>query len=146
MRNKRFLQTTLFAVIMIALALASPNLRAADPPKSAPADSSQNNPAGPDALMDQSTEEKDEPVFDLKEATLHLKAGLKWYYQKKYLKAASEFEKAVEINPEYKEAYYYLGYSYYKMGNLDASRDAFNQAYELDSRFTPLPSSPVPGK
>ncbi|MBI1823194.1 MAG: tetratricopeptide repeat protein [Nitrospirae bacterium] len=90
----------------------------------------------PDAVP---TEISDEPLFDNQEARLHYQEGVQWYQKKSYEKAINALEKAVEANPEYKEAYYLLGYAYYEKGKMDLSREAFNQAYELDPLYSPLP-------
>jgi tetratricopeptide (TPR) repeat protein len=84
-------------------------------------------------------EVSDEPLFDNQEAALHYQKGVSLYQKRSYSKAAEELEKAIEINPDYKEAYYLLGYAYYKMGKIDLSREAFNQAYELDPKYSPNP-------
>jgi len=52
-------------------------------------------------------------------ANKHLKEGNKFYVQEKFKKASDEYEKALEMNPELKVAYLYLGTSYsslYKPG------------------------------
>ncbi len=85
------------------------------------------------------TEVSDEPLFDNQEAALHYQEGVSLYKKRSYSKAVEEFEKAIEINPDYKEAYYLLGYAYYKEGKMDLSREAFNQAYELDPKYSPNP-------
>ena len=96
----------------------------------------QNSPLP--AVQDTSVpDQTDEPLFDQQEALNHYKEGIKSYQKRKYRNAISELEKAIDINPDYKEAYYLLGYSYYKEGQMDPSRDAFNQAYELDRRYSP---------
>ena len=81
----------------------------------------------------------DEPLFDQKEALIHFKKGVERYQKRNYKDAVSELEKAIGINPDYKEAYYLLGYAYYKEGKMEPSRNAFNQAYDLDNRYSPLP-------
>jgi Tfp pilus assembly protein PilF len=85
------------------------------------------------------SEASDEPLFDTHEATLHYQQGVSLYQKRSYSKAAEELDKAIEINPDYKEAYYLLGYAYYKEGKIDLSREAFNQAYELDPKYSPNP-------
>ena len=139
---KRILFPALFsASFLLAISISPAPLRAGDPASAGPAAPAADEGAGlssPGAPVEKI--EKEEPLFNEKEARDHRNAGLKWYYKKNYKKAVAEFEIAVEINPDDKEAFYYLGYAYYKEDNLEASRNAFNQAYELDSRFTPLPS------
>jgi len=65
-------------------------------------------------------------------ANKHLKNANKFYVQEKYKKASVEYEKALELNPELKVAYLYLGTCYtslYKPGK-DTDR---NKEYEEKS-------------
>lgn len=53
-------------------------------------------------------------------ANKHFKSGNKFYTEEKYKKAISEYEAALQLNPELKSAFYYLGSSYimvYKPGD-----------------------------
>ncbi|MFI5304373.1 MAG: tetratricopeptide repeat protein [Nitrospiria bacterium] len=84
------------------------------------------------------TENSDEPLFDNQEAASHYQKGVQFYQKRIFAKSIEELEKAVEINPDFTEAYYLLGYAYYKEGKMDLSRDAFNQAYSLDPKYSPL--------
>ncbi len=57
---------------------------------------------------------------------------------------AQDFKKAVEYLEEYikrrpaPEAYYLLGYSYYKLKLFDRAEEAFNEVYLIDPDFVPL--------
>ena len=99
-----------------------------------PAGKAEMNPVSPAPA-----ENLEEPLFDNGEATLHFQKAVKLYQKKGYAGAIAELEQAIEINPDYKEAYYLLGYAYYKVGKMDRSRESFNQAYELDPKYSPLP-------
>lgn len=53
-------------------------------------------------------------------ANKHFKTGNKFYTEEKYKKAITEYEAALQFNPELKSAFYYLGSSYimvYKPGD-----------------------------
>jgi tetratricopeptide (TPR) repeat protein len=53
-------------------------------------------------------------------ANKHFKAGNKFYTEEKFKKAIGEYEAALQLNPELKAAFYYLGSSYmmvYKPGD-----------------------------
>jgi Flp pilus assembly protein TadD len=72
-------------------------------------------------------------------------AGLKAFARHRYAQAEVEFRKAVDADANSASAHFYLGYTYYKMGEptlrLDANklkaRDEFAKAFELDPAFTP---------
>jgi len=84
------------------------------------------------------TEVPEEPLFDDQLAAVYYQKAVQLYQKRNYSKAIDELEKAIEINPDQKEAYYLLGYAYYKEGKMNLSRDAFNQAYKLDPKYTPF--------
>jgi len=50
--------------------------------------------------------------------------------------AIAEYKKAVEINPEYAEAHFNLGLSYYRKGMYDEAIAAFNRAIEINPEYT----------
>ncbi len=62
-------------------------------------------------------------------ATSDAKAG------KEYEQAVDDFRAAVELDPEMKQAWNYLGYSHRKLGNLEASLSAYQEAIELDPNY-----------
>ncbi len=78
-------------------------------------------------------------LFDTGASEEHFKAGLALYDQKDYPGAIKEFDSAIQINPENSDAYYFIGYSYYKMDRMDEAMAVFDQAYEIDSKYSPLP-------
>lgn len=52
-------------------------------------------------------------------------------------KAVAELEEYVRLHPQDKKGFYYLGYTYYKKGNMDKAREAFGSAYLLDPDYAP---------
>ncbi|MBI5043450.1 MAG: tetratricopeptide repeat protein [Nitrospirae bacterium] len=87
-----------------------------------------------------------EELFDTKAAEEHFKKGLELYFQKEYSVAAKEFKEAANINPNSAKSYYFLGYSYYKLGMLKDAGEAFEQGYQLDPYYSPIPpAAPAEG-
>jgi Tfp pilus assembly protein PilF len=77
--------------------------------------------------------------------SLAIATGLKAFRQLRFTQAEIEFRKAVEADPNSAAAHFYLGYTYYKMGEptkrLDANKqkakEEFAKAFELDPNFKP---------
>jgi tetratricopeptide (TPR) repeat protein len=78
-------------------------------------------------------------LFDTKAADAHFQEGLKLYFKQQYVDATKEFEEAIKIDPENAKAYYFIGYSYYKLKNMPKAMETFEQAYHLDQRYSPIP-------
>lgn len=78
-------------------------------------------------------------------AVPHLDAGIAAFKKRRFSAARTEFEKAGEADPQSAAAAYYLGYTYYKMGepsrrmnaNKEKARELFAKAYGLDPGFRP---------
>lgn len=78
-------------------------------------------------------------------AASHLDAGIAAFKKRRFAAARTEFEKAGEADPQSAAAAYYLGYTYYKMGepsrrmdaNKEKARELFAKAYTLDPAFRP---------
>ncbi len=83
-------------------------------------------------------------LFDTKAADAHFQQGLKLYFKQQYEGAIKEFEEAVKIDPENAKAYYFIGYSYYKLKNMPKAMETFEQAYHLDQRYSPIPRTTPP--
>ena len=79
-----------------------------------------------------------EELFDLNAAESHFQKGLQYYFQKQYPAAIQEFGETVEINPDDVRGYYFLGYSYYQLQKMEKAQEAFDQAYQLNSQYTPI--------
>ena len=60
------------------------------------------------------------------------------YYKGEKTEAISIIESYVQDNPE-AQAYYFLGYAYYEMKEMDKSREYFTKAYKMKSFFSPIP-------
>jgi tetratricopeptide (TPR) repeat protein len=72
-------------------------------------------------------------------------AGLAAFRKHRFRAALAEFEKAEADNPQSAAAAYYLGYTYYKLGepsrrmnaNKEKARELFAKAFSLDPAFKP---------
>jgi len=75
-----------------------------------------------------------------------IEAGLQAFRKRRFTRAEIEFRRAVEADPGSAAAHFYLGYTYYKMGeparrlNDEKRRAAeeFAKAYELEPGFRPI--------
>jgi TolA-binding protein len=66
-------------------------------------------------------------------------AALNAYYHGDYSGAEQRLHAAAAADPADPAAPYFLGYTYYRMGEFAKSRTAFAQAYKMDPRFSPEP-------
>ncbi|MBI5266561.1 MAG: tetratricopeptide repeat protein [candidate division Zixibacteria bacterium] len=55
--------------------------------------------------------------------------------RREYEKAVTAFQKAITLNPQFKEAHNNLGYCFRKLGKLEESLAAYDRAIALDSNF-----------
>ena len=77
--------------------------------------------------------------------TRHLDAGIAAFKKRRFAAARAEFEKAEAADPQSAAAAYYLGYTYYKMGepsrrmnaNKEKAKELFAKAFSLDPTFKP---------
>ena len=83
-----------------------------------------------------------EALFDSKGSEEHFQKGLAFYYQKNYQSALGEFQTAISINPDNVKAHYYLGYTHYKTGEFTQALKWFDDAYHINTNYTPLPPEP----
>jgi tetratricopeptide (TPR) repeat protein len=81
-----------------------------------------------------------EELFDLNAAQTHFQKGLQHYFQKQYPDAIQEFQETISINPDDARSYYFLGYSYYQLREMEKAGEAFDQAYRLNPQYTPIPN------
>ncbi len=81
----------------------------------------------------------EEELFDVKAFEEHFDKGLDHYFNKDYDSAAREFKESIVIDPSNAKAYYFLGYTYYKQGKMPEAMDVFEQGYQLDPHYSPLP-------
>jgi tetratricopeptide (TPR) repeat protein len=78
-------------------------------------------------------------------AAAHLDAGIAVFKKRRFAAAREEFEKAEAADPQSAAAAYYLGYTYYKIGepsrrmnaSKEKAKELFARAFTLDPAFTP---------
>jgi TolA-binding protein len=68
--------------------------------------------------------------------------GLKHLFARDYSGAVDRLSAAAQADPRDPAAHYYLGYTYYRMGDFGQARTAFAEAYRLDPHFSPEPKAP----
>ena len=66
-------------------------------------------------------------------AVWYYRDGMRLYRMGYYDRARIQFELAIEENPSYWEAHYYLGDCYYRVGYYDRSLDQYNLVINLQS-------------
>ena len=72
------------------------------------------------------------PEPTLSEAAQHNERGIALTEEGNYEQAISEFDKAIELDPDYAEAYSNRGIAYGSQGDFDSAMTDFNKAIELD--------------
>jgi tetratricopeptide (TPR) repeat protein len=78
-------------------------------------------------------------------AAPYLDAGIAAFKKRRFAAARAEFEKAETADPQSAAAAYYLGYTYYKIGepsrrmneNKEKAKELFAKAFSLDPAFSP---------
>ena len=78
-------------------------------------------------------------------AAPYLDAGIAAFKKRHFAKAKAEFEKAEAADPRSAAAAYYLGYTFYKIGepskrmnaNKEKAKGLFARAFSLDPAFNP---------
>lgn len=66
-------------------------------------------------------------------------AALNAYYHGDYTGAANRLHAAAAADPADPAAPYFLGYTYYRLGDFAKARTAFARAYQVDPHFSPEP-------
>jgi tetratricopeptide (TPR) repeat protein len=78
-------------------------------------------------------------------AAADIEAGIAAFKRRRFAAARGEFEKATAADPQSAAAAYYLGYTFYKLGepsrrlnaNKEKAKELFAKAFSLDPTFTP---------
>ncbi len=78
-------------------------------------------------------------------AAPHIDAGIAAFKKRRLAAAKAEFEKALAADPQSAAAAYYLGYTYYKIGepskrmnaDKEKAKELFAKAFSLDPAFNP---------
>jgi len=75
----------------------------------------------------------------------HIDAGITAFKKRRFAAARAELEKAVAADPQSAAAAYYLGYTFYKLGepsrrmneNKEKAKELFAKAFGLEPTFAP---------
>ena len=73
---------------------------------------------------------------NIQKATAYYKIGLSYFYENKIQSAFVEFQKALELNPEDKDALNALGLVYLKFEDFQKARELFIEAVTIDPDFS----------
>jgi tetratricopeptide (TPR) repeat protein len=87
-------------------------------------------------------------------ATAAITAGQAAFKKRRFRAAQADFEKAMSADPQSAAAAFYLGYTFYKLGepsrrmneNKEKARELFAKAFGLDPAFQPDWGKPAPAK
>ncbi len=77
--------------------------------------------------------EKERPFAS--EILTHFNLGVQFYNQREFLKAIQAYQKVIELDPTYIEAYNNLGIIYQEIGNLDRAFEAFQKAIKTNPQY-----------
>ena len=78
-------------------------------------------------------EPKDRPITS--EAIHHFNLGVCFYNQRETLKAIQAYQKAIELNPTYIEAYNNLGIIYQELGDFGRALETYQKATEINPQY-----------
>jgi tetratricopeptide (TPR) repeat protein len=123
----------LLATVLLSAALVP---QAPPPAATAPEPPPEATPAAPVAPAPSATAGPAAPYLD---------AGIAAFKKRRFAAARAEFEKAETADPQSAAAAYYLGYTYYKIGepsrrmneNKEKAKELFAKAFSLDPAFSP---------
>ncbi len=65
----------------------------------------------------------------------HFNSGVTFYNQKEFSKAIQAYQKVIELDPTYVEAYNNMGIVYQMLGNADRAFGAYQKATEINPRY-----------
>lgn len=72
------------------------------------------------------------PKVVLSEAARHIQQGRRYFFREDFKKAISEFNKALEVEPDNIEAFSYLGHLYFSKEDFEKAASEFNKVLEVD--------------
>jgi tetratricopeptide (TPR) repeat protein len=65
----------------------------------------------------------------------HFNSGVAFYDQKEFSKAIQAYQKVIELEPAYVEAYNNLGIIYQEIGNFDKALEVYHKAIDINRRY-----------
>jgi type IV pilus biogenesis/stability protein PilW len=69
------------------------------------------------------------------DALIYFNSGVDLYHQRDYAKAIQAYQKVIEIDPGYAEAYNNLGIIYQEAGDFDRALSAYQKAIEINPKY-----------
>jgi Tfp pilus assembly protein PilF len=69
------------------------------------------------------------------ETLTHFNLGVQCYNQREFLKAIQSYQKVIELNPTYIEAYNNLGLVYQEIGDLNRAFGAYQKSIEINPQY-----------
>jgi tetratricopeptide (TPR) repeat protein len=75
--------------------------------------------------------------FQTPNAVSYYQSGLNFEEKKEYLKAIEQFLKAIELNPNYFDAYYHLAYCYFLLEKYEEANDIIQKGLKLEYEDNP---------
>jgi len=79
--------------------------------------------------------ETGKPRTAASDALIHFNSGVDLYHQRDYAKAIQAYQKVIEIDPGYAEAYNNLGIIYQEAGDFDRALSTYQKAVEINPRY-----------
>lgn len=86
-------------------------------------------------LTDEALTTHNDPQLNLEATIAYNERGISLYNQKKYTEALTQYDKAIELKPDYEAAYNNRGLVWEKMGELDKAIEQYNKALELKPNY-----------
>ena len=77
--------------------------------------------------------EKERPFVS--EVLTHFNLGVQFYNQREFSKAIQSYQKVIELDPTYIEAYNNLGIIYQEIGNFDRAFGAYQKSIEINPQY-----------
>jgi Tfp pilus assembly protein PilF len=77
--------------------------------------------------------EKERPFAS--EILTHFNSGVQFYNQREFLKAIQSYQKVIELDPTYIEAYNNLGIIYQEIGDFDRAFRAYQKSIEINPQY-----------
>ena len=71
-------------------------------------------------------------LFEPQNAVAFFQLGLLYYSQDDFVNAARAFERALRITPDYANARYFVGLTYWRLGNRELALESFRIVYETN--------------
>jgi tetratricopeptide (TPR) repeat protein len=93
----------------------------------------QKEEAPPKSVAVEQEGEKDHTLAS--EALTHFNLGVTFYNQKEFSKAIQAYQKAIELDPTYVEAYNNLGIIYQTAGGAKSAIEAYQKATEINPKY-----------